>query len=603
MRSVRLFVVALLVLSVVGSVVVLLSIMFVIIDGFHKMFDWAMVVSTLLMWLVMRLILGLVNGLMNGLMNGLINRLMVVRAGMSKCTEVSITFSFLGSFQDFFLARNFSDILGRSLSFKLFGKFMQVFLVFNNDIILFFLGILVLFLIIKDFAIIGVVGSVEALDLALIADILVDRVMNVESVIYDRGGLVLTEDQNGWSVLNVEVGSVLSHPLLTLIGLVINITELEGTSSEVLSRGDGLVIVEKFFARATSFGDNGNNPEVFVIAKDGIMSINGDLEEIVPRLGSSLQVNDESVLINLFGVKATLLGKLGTHGNIWAVNFRSIDAVWLGSLILRAVRDVWALWVVLRTLILRTIGALLLRDIRALKIGAVRTSMLRSFVLRAVRNTWALVLRTIRSVAFWALWRAIFWAVWALELIRVRAVILGTIRTWVADLMVVGLLALELMRLNLRSSIALGASILLFLLLLVRSTLITFRLRAAWALILNTVGTLVRWAIGTLVLRNWLSVTLIASRTLILGTSLTILLWARLTHVLRDLGAVLTVVTTFIAFIDGSLIVRALVTGNVRALILRVTCESCGSNDSQGCDKARLHGYYFLIFKSRSEHN
>ena len=257
----------------------------------------------------------------------------------------------------------------------------------------------------------------------------------------------------------------------------------------------------------------------------------------------------------------------------------------------------------LRTLILRTIGALVLRDVRSLKIGAVRTSMLRSFVLRAVRNTWALVLRTIRSVAFWALWRAIFWAVWALELIRVRAVILGTIRTWVADLMVVGLLALELMRLNLGSSIALGASILLFLLLHVRSTLITFSLRAAWALILNTVGTLVRWAIGTLVLRNWLSVTLIASRTLILGTSLTILLWARLTHVLRDLGAVLTVVTTFIAFIDGSLIVRALVTGNVRALILRVTCESCGSNDSQGCDKARLHGYYFLIFKSRSEHN
>ena len=330
------------------------------------------------------------------------------------------------------------------------------------------------------------------------------------------------------------------------------------------------------------------------------MGINGDLEEIIPRLGSGLQVNDESVLIDLFGVKATLLGKLGTHGNIWADNLRSVDAVWLGSLILRAVRDVWALWVVLRTLILRAIGALMLRDIRALKIGAVRTSMLRSFVLRAVRNTWALVLRTIRSVAFWALWRAIFWAVWALEIIRVRAVILGTIRTWVADLMVGGLLALELMRLNLRSSIALGASILLFLLLLVRSTLITFRLRAAWALILNTVGTLVRWAIGTLVLRNWLSVTLLAIRTLILGTSLTILLWASLTHVLRDLGAVLTVVTTFVAFIDGSLVVRALVTGNVRALILRVTCESCGSNDSQGCDKARLHGYYFLILKSRS---
>lgn len=90
--------------------------------------------------------------------------------------------------------------------------------------------------------------TLVTLDITVVADEFVDRVMLVKTVISDRGGLVLSVHEDGRGEFDFDVTSVLSHESFAFISGGINVSKLKFTASKVFSSGNGLVISGKIFA-------------------------------------------------------------------------------------------------------------------------------------------------------------------------------------------------------------------------------------------------------------------------------------------------------------------------------------------------------------------
>jgi hypothetical protein len=145
-------------------------------------------------------------------------------------------------------------------------------------------------------------------------------------------------------------------------------------------------------------------------------------------------LDDESVLMDQSRVKTASRwsGFVATSlGSVWALDVGAIDIgairnVWALRLVLRAgvlgtIRNFRTSRVVLRASILWAIGANLLRNFGTFKIWAVWARVLRWLSLRSLRDIWSSVLRLVGTHDIGSFKIRSAWAVWTSILIWIRA--------------------------------------------------------------------------------------------------------------------------------------------------------------------------------------